>query len=359
MKTRMQPISTAWQKLPRLVRDLCAELGKDIELVLPAPRPNSTARSWSSSRTRSPISSATPPTTALETPEERRLVGKPPRGTIRISAIHESGTITIEVADDGRGLDVGRIAAKALERGLVTPAELERLSDDRIARFIFEPGFTTVHNVSHVSGPRRRNGRGALQHRADRRLGRRALGAGRGLHPHDEDPADAGDRGGADHRDRRASASPSRRWPWWSWCSRAPPPSTGWNPSTAPALLRLRDTLLPVVRLGAILGIDPREPEARPGGGLHRRPEARQALLRPRGRQGVPHRGDRREADLQPAEADQRLLRQHHPGRRPRDPDPGSERHRAAHRPHAGADPLRSATNRRRGAGCRRTRAPS
>ncbi|WP_406854598.1 chemotaxis protein CheW [Alsobacter sp. KACC 23698] len=152
MKTRMQPISTAWQKLPRLVRDLCAELGKDIELVLTGAE---------TELDRQVLELIKDPFThlirnaadhGLETPEERRLVGKPPRGTIRISAIHESGTITIEVADDGRGLDVGRIAAKALERGLVTPAELERLSDERIARFIFEPGFTTVHNVSHVSG---------------------------------------------------------------------------------------------------------------------------------------------------------------------------------------------------------------
>ncbi|GGH29125.1 ATPase [Alsobacter metallidurans] len=152
MKTRMQPISTAWQKLPRLVRDLCAELGKDIELALTGAE---------TELDRQVLELIKDPFTHLirnaadhgiETPEERRLVGKPARGTIRISAVHESGTITIEVADDGRGLDVGKIAAKALERGLVGPGELERMSDERIARFIFEPGFTTVSHVSHVSG---------------------------------------------------------------------------------------------------------------------------------------------------------------------------------------------------------------
>ncbi|PSC06914.1 hybrid sensor histidine kinase/response regulator [Alsobacter soli] len=152
MKTRMQPISTAWQKLPRLVRDLCAELGKDIELILTGA---------DTELDRQVLELVKDPFThlirnaadhAIETPEERRRAGKPPRGSIRISAAHESGTITIEVADDGRGLDVARVAAKALERGLVTPAELERMSDERIARFIFEPGFTTIDHVSHVSG---------------------------------------------------------------------------------------------------------------------------------------------------------------------------------------------------------------
>ncbi len=152
MKTRMQPISSAWQKLPRLVRDLSAELGKDIELELSGA---------DTEIDRQVLELIKDPFThlirnaadhGLETPQERRLSGKPGRGTIRISAAHEGGTITIVVADDGRGLDVGRIAAKALERGLATPAEIERMDEERIARFIFEPGFSTVSSVSHVSG---------------------------------------------------------------------------------------------------------------------------------------------------------------------------------------------------------------
>jgi two-component system chemotaxis sensor kinase CheA len=152
MKTRMQPISTAWQKLPRLVRDLCAELGKDIELELAGA---------DTELDRQVLELVKDPFTHLirnaadhgiETPQERRRLGKAPRGTIRISAAHESGTISIDVADDGRGIDIGRVAAKALERGLVTPAELERMTEERIARFIFEPGFSTMSAVSHVSG---------------------------------------------------------------------------------------------------------------------------------------------------------------------------------------------------------------
>ena len=152
MKTRMQPISTAWQKLPRLVRDLCAELGKDIELELAGA---------DTELDRQVLELVKDPFTHLirnaadhgiETPGERRRLGKSPRGTIRISASHESGTISIDIADDGRGIDIGRVAAKALERGLVSPAELERMTEDRIARFIFEPGFSTMNAVSHVSG---------------------------------------------------------------------------------------------------------------------------------------------------------------------------------------------------------------
>ncbi|MCZ8102762.1 MAG: hybrid sensor histidine kinase/response regulator [Burkholderiales bacterium] len=152
MKTRMQPISSAWQKLPRLVRDLSAELGKDIELELTGA---------DTEIDRQVLELIKDPFThlvrnaadhGLETSQERRRAGKPGRGTIRISAAQEGGTITIVVADDGRGLDVGRIAAKALERGLATPAEIERMDEERIARFIFEPGFSTVSAVSHVSG---------------------------------------------------------------------------------------------------------------------------------------------------------------------------------------------------------------
>lgn len=152
MKTRMQPISSAWQKLPRLVRDLSAELGKDIELELAGAE---------TEIDRQVLELIKDPFThlvrnaadhGLETPQERRRAGKPGRGTISISAAHEGGTITIVVADDGRGLDVGRIAAKALERGLATPAEIDRMDEERIARFIFEPGFSTVSSVSHVSG---------------------------------------------------------------------------------------------------------------------------------------------------------------------------------------------------------------
>ncbi|MFL5075402.1 MAG: chemotaxis protein CheW, partial [Microvirga sp.] len=88
----------------------------------------------------------------IESPLERRAAGKPEKGTIRLAAYHEGGTITIEIADDGRGLDLASIRRKARERGLSGEAELDRMSDAQVAKFIFHPGFSTAKAVTSVSG---------------------------------------------------------------------------------------------------------------------------------------------------------------------------------------------------------------
>ncbi|MFN3674240.1 MAG: chemotaxis protein CheW, partial [Bosea sp. (in: a-proteobacteria)] len=77
---------------------------------------------------------------------------KPAHGTIRLAAYHEGGSVTIAVADDGRGLDIARIKRKAVQRGLAAEAEIERMSEAQIARFIFHPGFSTAETVTAVSG---------------------------------------------------------------------------------------------------------------------------------------------------------------------------------------------------------------
>ena len=114
MKTRMQPIGNAWQKLPRIVRDLATELGKEIELEM---------HGADTELDRQVLELIKDPLThmvrnsadhGLETPEERRAAGKPEKGTIRLSAYHEGGHIIIEIADDGRGLDTEKIKAKAI-----------------------------------------------------------------------------------------------------------------------------------------------------------------------------------------------------------------------------------------------------
>jgi two-component system chemotaxis sensor kinase CheA len=152
MKTRMQPIGSAWQKLPRIVRDLSAELGKKIELAMEGA---------DTELDRQVLEVIKDPLThmvrnsadhGIETPLERRAAGKTEKGTIRLSANHEGGTITIEIADDGRGLDLDAIRRKARERGLAGEAELERMSDAQIAKFIFHPGFSTARAVTSVSG---------------------------------------------------------------------------------------------------------------------------------------------------------------------------------------------------------------
>jgi len=152
MKTRMQPIGNAWQKLPRIVRDLCAELGKDIELEMHGADTELDRQVLE--RIKDPLTHMIRNSAdhGLETRAERIAAGKPEKGTIRLSAYHQGGHIIISVADDGRGLDTGRIRAKALSSGLVTEAELEKMSEAQIHKFIFTPGFSTAAKVTSVSG---------------------------------------------------------------------------------------------------------------------------------------------------------------------------------------------------------------
>ena len=152
MKTRMQPIGNAWQKLPRVVRDLCAELGKDIELAM---------RGADTELDRQVLDLVKDPLTHLvrncadhgiESPAERIAAGKPAKGTIRLSAWHEGGHIIIEISDNGRGLDLAGIKAKVIEKGLTSEAQLAAKSEAEICNYIFAPGFTTAAKVTSISG---------------------------------------------------------------------------------------------------------------------------------------------------------------------------------------------------------------
>src|SRR6266702_559500 len=152
MKTRMQPIGHAWQKLPRIVRDLATELGKPIEFEMHGAE---------TELDRQVLDLIKDPLThmvrnsadhGLEMPAERRAAGKPEKGTVRLSARHEGGHIIIEVADDGRGLDTARIKAEAVARGLAPEAELEKMPEAQIHQFIFAAGFSTAREVTSVSG---------------------------------------------------------------------------------------------------------------------------------------------------------------------------------------------------------------
>jgi two-component system chemotaxis sensor kinase CheA len=152
MKTRMQPIGTAWQKLPRIVRDLSAELGKDIEIEMHGADTELDRQILE--RIKDPLTHMVRNSAdhGLETTAERMAAGKSEKGTIRLSAYHEGGHIIIGVADDGRGLNTQRIREKALAAGLATEAELEKMSEPQIHKFIFTPGFSTAQKVTSVSG---------------------------------------------------------------------------------------------------------------------------------------------------------------------------------------------------------------
>ena len=152
MKTRMQPIGNAWQKLPRIVRDLSIELGKQIDLEM---------QGADTELDRQVLDLIKDPLThmvrnsadhGLELPAERRAAGKSERGRIRLSAYHQGGFIVIELADDGRGLDTARIKSKAIAQGLVSEAEAEKLTETQIQKFIFAPGFSTAAKITSVSG---------------------------------------------------------------------------------------------------------------------------------------------------------------------------------------------------------------
>ncbi|RAI39629.1 hybrid sensor histidine kinase/response regulator [Rhodoplanes roseus] len=152
MKTRMQPIGNAWQKLPRIVRDLATELNKQIELEM---------HGADTELDRQVLDLIKDPLThmvrnsadhGLETPAERRALGKPEKGTIRLSAYHEGGHIIIEIADDGRGLNTEKIKAKAISSGLATEAQIEKMSEAQIHKYIFAAGFSTAAKVTSVSG---------------------------------------------------------------------------------------------------------------------------------------------------------------------------------------------------------------
>ncbi len=152
MKTRMQPIEHIWSKLPRVVRDLSNSLGKQVELVMQGKE---------TELDRSLLEAVKDPLTHLvrnavdhgiEDPERRAANGKGPVGTLTLRAYHEGGHVAVEVADDGAGLNVERIAQKAVENGLLRPEQIPNMDKRDIMAMVFQPGFSTAAKVTNVSG---------------------------------------------------------------------------------------------------------------------------------------------------------------------------------------------------------------
>lgn len=152
MKTRMQPIGNAWQKLPRIVRDLGNDLKKDIDLQMIGAE---------TELDRQVLDMIKDPLThmvrnsadhGLEGPDERRRAGKPEKGVVKLSAYHEGGHIIISISDDGRGLNIERIKEKIVANGLATEAELAAMPESQIQKYIFHAGLSTAEVVTSVSG---------------------------------------------------------------------------------------------------------------------------------------------------------------------------------------------------------------
>ncbi|MEQ9143560.1 MAG: chemotaxis protein CheW [Parvibaculaceae bacterium] len=152
MMTRMQPIGNAWQKLPRIIRDLSRELDKKIDLEMVGA---------DTELDRQVLDLIKDPLThmvrnsadhGLETTAERVAAGKPEKGRVTLRAYHEGGHIIIEIEDDGRGLNLEKIKQKVVSNGLATEAELEKLTEQQISRYIFHAGLSTAAEVTSVSG---------------------------------------------------------------------------------------------------------------------------------------------------------------------------------------------------------------
>ncbi|MBS1231137.1 MAG: chemotaxis protein CheA [Proteobacteria bacterium] len=147
---RMVQIGATFNRFQRVVRDVSADLGKDIRLEISGAETD---------LDKTVVEKIGDPLTHLvrnsmdhgiEPAAVRLACGKPAHGTVRLNAYHDSGSIVIEVADDGGGLKRERILAKAIERGLIKGEQ--QLSDQEIYNLIFEPGFSTVDQVSNLSG---------------------------------------------------------------------------------------------------------------------------------------------------------------------------------------------------------------
>lgn len=150
MSLRMVAIKGTFQKMTRLVRDLNAGTGKDVELLISGE---------DTEMDRTMVEELADPLMhmirnsvdhGIESPEKRAAAGKPERGTVRLSAFHQGGSIVIEIADDGAGLNTQRIFDKAVERGIIAAGAA--LEEREIHDLIFAPGFSTAEKITGISG---------------------------------------------------------------------------------------------------------------------------------------------------------------------------------------------------------------
>ncbi len=152
LKTRMQPVKKVFGVLPRLVRDLSKAHGKEVELRM---------EGQNTELDRTLLAAIKDPLTHLvrnaidhgiEAPDVRKQQGKSPTGTIVIHAYHKGGQIHIDISDDGAGIDLDHVKAKAIKERMITPQQAEDLSEREILHLIFRPGFSTSDTVTSISG---------------------------------------------------------------------------------------------------------------------------------------------------------------------------------------------------------------
>ena len=152
MRTRMQPISLLWKKLPRFVRDLSQQFGKQVDIEMEGQDTEldkAVIEAIQGSLLHLVRNSLDH---GIEKPDVRRKRGKSPTGRLRLRAHHEGGNVLIEVSDDGGGIDHEAVLKRGVEAGLVSEAESASLDPKQIRGLIFQPGFSTARRVTNVSG---------------------------------------------------------------------------------------------------------------------------------------------------------------------------------------------------------------
>ncbi|MGA8503236.1 MAG: chemotaxis protein CheA [Candidatus Sulfotelmatobacter sp.] len=152
MKIRMVPVDQLFRRFPRIVRDVARQCGREVDLELAGQETD---------LDKGILDAIAEPLTHLvrnavshgiEPAEERRRLGKSPRGKIKLNAYHQGNQVVVEISDDGRGIDAQKIRTKALELGMMTAEEASRLTEGETLDFIFRPGFSTAEEVTEVSG---------------------------------------------------------------------------------------------------------------------------------------------------------------------------------------------------------------
>ena len=151
-KLRMVPVSFTFDRFPRLIRDLCKTLNKNVELVLEGE---------DTELDRTVIDEIGDPMVHLirnsmdhgiEHPEERKALGKPEKGILKIAAYQEGSGVVIEVSDDGAGIDPEKVKKKAIERGIITEDRANIMTDDEATQIVLLPGFSMAKQITDLSG---------------------------------------------------------------------------------------------------------------------------------------------------------------------------------------------------------------
>lgn len=152
LKTRMQPIGNAWSKMPRFIRDLSQLSAKKIDLKMMGQETEVDRQILQA--VQDPLLHCVRNSVdhGIESPEIRKANSKSIVGTISLNAFVDGNHIVIEIEDDGGGINIEAVKAKAVERGLIRASDAQGLSDHQVCRFIFEPGFSTANQVTEVSG---------------------------------------------------------------------------------------------------------------------------------------------------------------------------------------------------------------